>query len=150
MQSLLSTQPWLHDPGCLPIPWRTEAEILPEKLCFAVATGDDLAESLPPLRRAIALTREALERAGHNVIEWKWGDRQCERARDIILKMWTADGGEDVRRQLAVTGETLPEEVVLNLNGTPQTVYETWQNQYAAQNFRAEVSAFRHPTPISD
>ncbi|VDB83953.1 unnamed protein product [Peniophora sp. CBMAI 1063] len=141
MQSLISTQPWLHDPGCLPIPWRSEAETLSEKLCFAVATGDDVADSLPPLRRAVALTREALERAGHRVIEWTWADRQCARARDIVIKMWSADGGEDVRRQLEVTGETLPEEIVVNPKGTPQTVFETWQNQYAAADFKAEFLA---------
>ncbi len=40
MASYLAQEPWLHDPQVVPIPWREEAEKLPEKLCFGIATHD--------------------------------------------------------------------------------------------------------------
>lgn len=40
MSSLLAQEPWLHDPQVVPMPWRTEEERLPEKLCFGFGMGD--------------------------------------------------------------------------------------------------------------
>lgn len=56
MSALLSTQPHLYDPHCLPIPWRQELEILPKQLVFAFApTGDGNTTPTPPLRRAMSV-----------------------------------------------------------------------------------------------
>jgi amidase len=40
MSSLAAQEPWLFDPQSLPIPWRREQEVLPQKLCFGFGMGD--------------------------------------------------------------------------------------------------------------
>ncbi|KAI4592511.1 putative amidase [Pestalotiopsis sp. 9143b] len=40
MSGLVAQKPWLHDPQIVPLPWRTEEEQLPEKLCFGFGMDD--------------------------------------------------------------------------------------------------------------
>ena len=40
MASLAKEEPWFYDPQTLPIPWRSEAMALPDKLCFGFGMGD--------------------------------------------------------------------------------------------------------------
>lgn len=86
----------------------------------------------PPLQRAVAIVREKLIAAGHNVIEYI--PYQMKEAQEIITRMWAADGGYEVQRDSDATGEPLPQTVERWLGHSsgvkPQTVFETWQNQH--------------------
>ncbi|RMZ85580.1 hypothetical protein DV737_g626, partial [Chaetothyriales sp. CBS 132003] len=65
--------PWLYDHKCLPIPWRKNV-IQPQgrKLRFGlISDHDSMVHGHPPVERALALTRKALEAQGHEVIDWK-------------------------------------------------------------------------------
>ncbi|KAK6081202.1 amidase [Seiridium cupressi] len=133
MSSLISQKPWLHDPQVVPLPWRAEDEILPEKLCFGFGMGDGYVTPSPPLRRAMEITKAKLIAAGHEVIDFI--PHETKDAYDIIGQMWTADGGEEIRRDADATGEPLPLNVEKfygpsNTSLKPATVFETWQNQY--------------------
>ncbi|KAF3025950.1 hypothetical protein E8E14_014966 [Neopestalotiopsis sp. 37M] len=134
MSSLIAQSPWLHDPQIVPLPWRTEEEMLPKKLCFGFGMGDGYVTPSPPLRRAMEITKAKLISAGHDVIDFI--PYETKEATDIILKMWTADGGEEVRRDAGATGEPLPTNVDRIFGpGNPSlksmTVFETWRNQHA-------------------
>lgn len=64
--------PWTLDPKCLPIPWREDV-ITPKggKLRFGIISDNDGEYSIhPPIVRGLAMTRKALEVAGHEVFEW--------------------------------------------------------------------------------
>jgi amidase len=64
--------PWTLDPKCLPVPWR-ENTIQPKdrKLRFGIISDNDGEISVhPPIIRGLALTKKALEAAGHEVFEW--------------------------------------------------------------------------------
>lgn len=64
--------PWTLDPKCVNIPWR-ECSVSPpgRKLRFGIISDNDGEVSVhPPLSRALALTKSALEAAGHSVFEW--------------------------------------------------------------------------------
>jgi amidase len=42
MSSYMAVQPWKLDPDVLPIPWRSQHDVMPAgPLCFAVAYGDE-------------------------------------------------------------------------------------------------------------
>ena len=81
VKSLLSTQPWLHDPLVHELPWRDEQEEqflkrvgsadLSGKLAFGVLKHDGLVSVTPPVRRAIDTVAKKMESLGHEVIEWK-------------------------------------------------------------------------------
>lgn len=64
------SSPWNLDPKCLAVPWR-ETTVLPKKLRFGIISDNDGEISVhPPIVRGLALTKAALEKAGHEVFEW--------------------------------------------------------------------------------
>lgn len=71
-ESLLSTEPWLHDPYTLPIPWRAEkeydAEAEPDyKPAFGFMPNDGIVTPHPPISRAMSIVQKALEESGYQV-----------------------------------------------------------------------------------
>ena len=78
------------------------------------------------------ITKAKLLAAGHNVIEYT--PYEIKEAGVIVEKMWSADGGEEVRRDSDLSGESLPariEDWLGHSSGLkPSTVFETWQNQH--------------------
>ncbi|KAG9922675.1 amidase, partial [Aureobasidium melanogenum] len=97
VQSILQTEPWLHDPRVHPIPWRTEQEETAKKLAqekkltFAVFKHDGLCAPHPPIKRALEETVQKLQGLGHKVIEWQ--PPSHEKLQDICAKSWNYDGG---------------------------------------------------------
>jgi amidase len=75
-KSILETKPWLIDPKVHNIPWREDLfqEGQMNKLCFGVIKFDQQVHLSPPVQRAINMTINALEKAGHQVIEWDTTD----------------------------------------------------------------------------
>ena len=77
LRSLLSQQPWLHDPLVHEIPWRNEHEEQVHEiiaaaggaggLVFGVVRNDGHVTPYPPVQRAIETTIKALEAKGHKV-----------------------------------------------------------------------------------
>ncbi|KAH9884264.1 amidase signature domain-containing protein [Xylariomycetidae sp. FL2044] len=132
MSSVAALKPWERDPQVVPLPWRQHEEDLPKKLCFGFGMGDGYVTPSPPLRRAMEITKTKLLAAGHNVIDFL--PYETKEAYEIISRMWTADGGEEIRRDSGATGEPLP-AIVEGLYGhsnkslKPSSVFETWQNQ---------------------
>ena len=77
-KSLLSQQPWLHDPLVHEIPWRDELEQQvidlvastqsgTDKLAFGVLKHDGVVTPHPPVRRAMDIVVKTLEKLGHKV-----------------------------------------------------------------------------------
>jgi amidase len=75
-KSILSQQPWLHDPLALELPWRDEMEeqtlALIEasasgqgKLAFGIMYDDGIVRPQPPVARALRIMAELLQRLGH-------------------------------------------------------------------------------------
>ncbi|KAK5994234.1 Acetamidase [Cladobotryum mycophilum] len=108
-KALMSREPWKYDPLVIEIPWRDEqAKQLSKvgsgkKLAFGVLRKDDLVFPNPPIRRALDMVVEALEKAGHDVIEWT--PPSHSRGAEISLQTWMFDGGEDIHAQFRLSGE---------------------------------------------
>ena len=64
--------PWNLDPKCLPVPWKGDViEPKGRKLRFGIVSDNDGEYSIhPPIVRGLAMTKVALEAAGHEVFEW--------------------------------------------------------------------------------
>jgi amidase len=74
-KAVLDTKPWLKDPLVLRKPWCESAYQLEDhgggkRLCFAIMRDNGVVKPHPPLQRAMSMTKDALEAAGHEVIEW--------------------------------------------------------------------------------
>ena len=71
IKSLLTQQPWLHDPLCNEIPWRQDHEdqitdlISSSRLAFGILRHDGVATPHPPVQRALDMVVETLKRLGH-------------------------------------------------------------------------------------
>lgn len=78
MKSILSAQPWLHDPLVCEMPWRDEQEQMVfdaiksnggGQLAFGVFKCDRGVAPQPPVARAIDIVVNTVKRLGHKVIE---------------------------------------------------------------------------------
>lgn len=65
---VVAAQPWLHDPRCLPIPWRTLDR--KKKLKLGVMWNDEMCIPTPPVKRALEETVNKLKTAGHEIVDW--------------------------------------------------------------------------------
>lgn len=83
MKSVLGMEPWVSDPGSLPIPWRGEVEERIKgllcgggegkgKMAFGMFEHDGIMRPHPPVLRAVRLVREVLVKLGHEVIPSLW------------------------------------------------------------------------------
>lgn len=83
-EALLSEQmaPWNLDHKCLPIPWRKNVIQPPgRKLRLGlIGNNDGLVHCHPPVERALNLTKQKLEAAGHTVIPW------APKGHDVLTK----------------------------------------------------------------
>jgi amidase len=67
-KTVVDSMPWLVDPKCLPIPWRSVES--KKTLKIAVMMNDGIVMPTPPVTRALNETSEKLRKAGHEVVEW--------------------------------------------------------------------------------
>lgn len=110
-QTFLAQKPWLCDPMVHEIPWRTEKEVdvKNEKLCFGLLRTDGVVSPMPPVARAIDVLVSALQKAGHEVIQWTPPSHRT--IIDTGLNSWIYDGGADVRSAFALSGEPMSEQI---------------------------------------
>jgi amidase len=143
MKALLEQKPWLHDPLVHEMPWRyeEEREILEltggigdagkvGKLSFAILNTDGVVNPQPPVRRAMSIVVKALQDLGHEVIEWTPPSHK-----HLIYegtKTWVFDGGADVKKAFALSGEPMSEQV----SYLTQVDKEATASEIAATNVR--------------
>lgn len=105
--TIVNSQPWLRDPKCLPIPWRSVE--LPSKLKIGVLWNDGMVLPTPPVARALKTAVEKLRNAGHEVVDWDPRD-QFE-GTELLKRMFLADGGKTIEHELQRTGEPWRDEM---------------------------------------
>lgn len=110
MQGLLSQQPWLHDPLAHAIPWRSEEEVLPKKLCFGVMRTNGRIGVTSPIRRALDITIQALQSQGHEIIEWQPGSLQQD-IEQICNEAWVLDGNKNLNDAMDLGGEPMAPQI---------------------------------------
>lgn len=66
MQSLLDSNPWDIDPGCIPVTWRKDVATFPDrKLRVGIVYDDGVVKPQPPIARLLRETAKKLKQAGH-------------------------------------------------------------------------------------
>ncbi|KAG2414608.1 hypothetical protein HFD88_003799 [Aspergillus terreus] len=127
-KSVIDSEPWTFDPRCVPIPWRQEMyeDMLSRPLTVGLITDDGVVRPHPPIRQALTLLVEKLKKQGHEIIPWDTTGHADSIA--VQDQYYTADGGEDIRRDIAVCNEPfLPYVQALVDRGAPVSVYQYWQ-----------------------
>ncbi|KAJ5167171.1 uncharacterized protein N7482_005952 [Penicillium canariense] len=124
-KTVVDHQPWIHDPKCLPIPWRTVAP--KRNLKIAVLWQDDEVTPTPPVARALEETVTKLRRAGHEIVNW--ASTGHKNLLSILSRMFVADGGKSVTKLLEQTGEPFRPEMKAYAEASELGVHEMWQLQ---------------------
>lgn len=127
-KQITSSTPWTLDPRCTPLPWNeslfTSTQSKP--LTIGLILNDGIVTPHPPITRTLHELSTALAAQGHELVPWDTSDHAS--CIEIMDSFYTVDGGEDIRRDMAVAGEPyLPHVQALVNRGTPISVYEYWQ-----------------------
>ncbi|KAK8098367.1 uncharacterized protein PG998_013853 [Apiospora kogelbergensis] len=110
-KSILSAEPWLHDPLVTEIPWRRDLEaqtkdlIASSQLSVGFLDHDGAVAPHPPVKRALGLLRDLILQSGNKVFEWQPPPHLLQRVNELTYKTWLYDGGADVRKDFALSGE---------------------------------------------
>ncbi|KAI1484056.1 amidase [Daldinia eschscholtzii] len=129
---VVDAEPWHIDPRCLPIPWR--AVPLPQKLKIGVMWHDGVVLPTPPVTRALRHAVEKLKAAGHEVVEWSPED-QGEGIK-LLGRMFVADGGKAIKRELERTGEPLRPEMTMYATALELGALEYWDLHLERQQYQ--------------
>ncbi|KAI0094460.1 amidase [Irpex rosettiformis] len=141
---MLQYETWLIEPPLLEIPWKQDvADGLqtPSKLCFAILWDDGVILPHPPILDALKRTKDALVRAGHEVLDWKPVDHQY--AWDLICKLYFLDGGEEYRDILANDPPVPQTEWIMSQvpnNGQPFSVADIFKLNLERETFRMKIA----------
>lgn len=128
-KAVIDATPWDLDPKCSPIPWRSDLfdEAQSRPLRIALMTDDGVVRTHPPVTRVLEEVAGKLKRAGHDIVAWSPGTLHQE-CIDIMDQYYTADGCEDIRRDVEAGGEPfIPHVEALVNRGKPISVYSYWQ-----------------------
>ncbi|KAJ6120205.1 Amidase [Penicillium sp. IBT 18751x] len=150
-QLVADSRPWDLDPRCAPLPWNETAfqEIQARPIVIGLIMDDGVVQVHPPIARALRELSDVLKAQGHEIVIWDTSDHAaCIEVMDLY---YTADGGEDIRRDVAAAGEPyIPHVEALVNRGKPISVYEYWQlnkRKVAAQKkYLDKWSAVRSPS----
>ncbi|KAK2750126.1 hypothetical protein FQN57_004621 [Myotisia sp. PD_48] len=141
-QIVSDAEPWLQEP-VLEIPWRKENHGLGEKLTIGVMYWDEVVMPHPYITRVLSEAVEKLKAAGHEVIEFKPYDHK--RAwDDILLPIYFADGGLDIKNTLAESGEPMlacAKRLIDDPLVKMREVHEIWRLHMARDIYRTEYLA---------
>ncbi|GAD97024.1 acetamidase [Paecilomyces variotii No. 5] len=122
-KTVVDREPWIHDPKCLPIPWRS---VEPKKtLKIGVLWNDGNVTPTPPVARALKETVEKLKSAGHEIVDWDPTGHQA--AVKILSRKFLADGGKSIRKLLEPTKEPFRPEMKDYEQSSETGVHELWQ-----------------------
>lgn len=169
MQGVIDSKPWLSDPRVTPISWRQDIfdSMQARPLRIGVLLDDGVVKVHPPIERVLKELEIKLQAAGHEIVQWdSAGHRECieimvsqhnkirishtisDDDKDLF---YTADGGEDIRREVEASGEPfIPHVQGLVTRGKAISVYEYWQlnkRKLAAQNaYNDKWNRIRSPT----
>lgn len=122
-KTVVGQEPWIHDPKCLPIPWRS---VEPKKtLKIAVLWNDGNVTPTPPVARALKETVEKLKSAGHEIVDW--GPTGHQAAVKLLSRKFLADGAKSIRKLIEPTKEPFRPEMKDYEASSEIGVNELWQ-----------------------
>lgn len=158
MRAVLGQRPWELDPILVAMPFNEAAYELKDlelkagstgtesaeayeagktQLCFAIEWDDGIVHPHPPITRALREVKAKLEAAGHKVIDWVPYDHL--RAYDIIGRIYSADGGEDVKKSCDEGGEPVMYNLMADGNEPKHlSTFESWQVNQEKSKYRKE------------
>ena len=126
-ESVVNASPWLKDPKCIEIPWRSVQVKAKPKI--AVIWDNGMVHPTPPVTRALNETVTKLRNQGYEIVDWPSGD--FEEAQNLMIRFFLADGGKSLIKIREPVGEPWMAEMQDYDMATDIGVHELWQLQTA-------------------
>ncbi|PBP23166.1 acetamidase [Diplocarpon rosae] len=150
MSTYFSYEPWVRETSLVPLPWR--AVNLPPKLKIAIMWDDGVVRPHPPITRALKETKEKLEAAGMEVVEWKpEGHDECW---NLTQALYYEDGGRTVENLITSGGETLLPLTEWLIKGNDNVKYRTvedvWDLKVKRNDYRNKYNSLWLSTGSTD
>lgn len=101
-------------------------EVQSRPLTIGILVDDGVVKCHPPIARVLHQMTALLKSAGHEVLLWDPSlHAECI---EVMDQYYTADGGEDIKRDIAAGGEPMIPHVKTLVNRAPAiSVHEYWQ-----------------------
>ncbi|KAL5535558.1 hypothetical protein ACEPAF_3652 [Sanghuangporus sanghuang] len=117
MKAVIGLKPWTKDPLAIRKTWDEESYQLKEHgdgkdLCFAILWDNGVTIPTPPIRRALEMTKKALEAQGIKIVDWPAFDYG-----DLCLtlgQIWASGSQGDYAATVAKTGEPIIQTMALD------------------------------------
>jgi amidase len=109
--------------------------VLPRRLAFGYFKSDGLVEPTPAVARALDLVVHALQRAGHEVIEWK-PHRHSELCK-IASNSFTADGARRLKQLIGPEEKFYPDVAAIVSKAQNKAASDVWD----AVALKAEIES---------
>ncbi|KAK5167344.1 uncharacterized protein LTR77_007043 [Saxophila tyrrhenica] len=123
--NVANASPWLRDPKCIPMPWRSvEIKNRPK---IAVLWDNGLCSPTPPVKRALQTVVDKLKSKNYDIITWPATGHAG--ANDLVGRFFVADGGRSVQKILEPTGEPWRPEMKSYSEAKELSTYDLWQLQ---------------------
>lgn len=132
-KTVVDAQPWLHDSRMVPLPWRETA--LPAKLKIAVLYDDGIVLPTPPVTRALKAVVARLQAAPEQYQVVEWDPKDQREGLKLLGRMFVADGGKAIKKELARTGEPMRPEMALYEAATEIGTYDMWRLHLERDDF---------------
>lgn len=124
-ENVVRSAPWLKDPKCIELDWRSvDVKSRPK---IAVLWDNGMITPTPPVTRALKETVQKLKAKGYEVVDWPNTDHQ--EALELLGRFFVADGGKSVKNILDPVGEPWRPEMALYETATESGVYDMWKMQ---------------------
>ena len=144
MHTVLSAQPWLHEPALLPIPWNASYRVSPDQpLKIAIMWDDGEVKPHPPITRAL---NEVVSRLANidnvDVVDWK--PYLHDEAWAIVSSLYYPDGGEEDYVVMAESGEPVRPLTKWIIKENPcvkkMEIKDLWYWQEERESYRSEYA----------
>ncbi|KAI0727609.1 general amidase [Fomitopsis betulina] len=142
-KAVIDARPWRKDPLAVRKEWSWREYALAEhgeggRMCFAIMWDNGVVRPHPPVRRAMELTKKALEAAGHIVIDWE--NYQHLEIHECTERIFAADDARDYLTDCALSGEPLITSMSPETGAHDYTLEEPFARTIVGQ--RRHLSAY--------
>jgi amidase len=123
--NVANASPWLKDPKCIPMPWRSVE--LKSKPKIGVLWDNGMVHPTPPVTRALKTVVDKLKSKGYDIVDWPATGH--EEANTLVGRFFVADGGKSVKKILEPVNEPVRPEMAPYSTAPELGVYDLWQLQ---------------------
>ncbi|KAJ5888523.1 acetamidase [Penicillium taxi] len=143
LTSVLQQEPWKYDSKVVPMTWRTAEEdavklkIQAGRLNLGFYSSDGVVLPHPPILRGVETVVSALKQKGHTLLPWK--PYKHEFSNDLINKVFSADGGADIFKDVNASGEPHIPNIQVFINTEKKIdVNQLWDINLQKWNYQNE------------